>query len=315
MPDVVYDRHYDVSLSIDIVKQLTQSVEQLSLRMDSGGWVLVTSFASKLGISTQELVIRARHYPSECVEFSVWKDSLDTKAAHLHAIRASFGHISWIRANRSGTFVTLTKFHTYCDLHVFIRPLFLDDIVIQGIATRQHQGYERMSTGFCTHIVLSDSRIDSMDRQRLGAESTDFIVVLDRAQMMLDRITIYKVNEVTFVATGPIPRRLVSREYINLPPMGSSQCTCPVILPNRCLSVKYLLVEEVWSLSVLVGAMHPHAHLLYHLLVGARLPHAASCLIVRVKRPPADCILILQSELLITSASVSLVFVLGGSRS
>ena len=128
-PDVVFDRHYDVSLSIGIVKKFTQSVEQLSLRMDSGGWVLVTEFASKLGISIQELIIRARHYPSECIDFSVWKDSLDTKATHLRAIRASSGHIySWIRVDRFGTFATLMKFHTYCDLHVFIRPLFLDDI-------------------------------------------------------------------------------------------------------------------------------------------------------------------------------------------
>ena len=30
MPDVVYDRHYSVSLSVDIVKHLTQSVEALA---------------------------------------------------------------------------------------------------------------------------------------------------------------------------------------------------------------------------------------------------------------------------------------------
>ena len=47
---------YDVSQSIDIVKQFAQSVDQLSLRMDSGGWVLVTEFASRLGISIQELI-------------------------------------------------------------------------------------------------------------------------------------------------------------------------------------------------------------------------------------------------------------------
>ena len=56
MPDAAFDRNFDVSLSIDIVKQLTQSVEQLSLRMDSGGWVLVADFTSKLGTSTQELI-------------------------------------------------------------------------------------------------------------------------------------------------------------------------------------------------------------------------------------------------------------------
>ena len=75
MPDAVFDRTFDVSLSVDIVKQLTQSVEQLSLRIDSGEWVLVTDFTSKLGVSTQELVPRARHHPSERIEFSVWKDT------------------------------------------------------------------------------------------------------------------------------------------------------------------------------------------------------------------------------------------------
>ena len=149
--------------------------------MDSGGWVLVTDFASKLGVSTEELIVRARHYPSECIEFSVWKDPLDPTAAHLHAVRASFGHIyPWIRVDRLGALVSLTKFHTYGDLHVFIRPFFLDGIVLQGIVTRQHQGYERMSTGLCTHIVASSSKIDGMDRLRLRAGLTDFIVVLGR---------------------------------------------------------------------------------------------------------------------------------------
>ena len=44
-----------------------------------------------------------------------------------------------------------------------------------------------------------------MDRLRLGAEPTGVVVVLDKAQIMLDGITIYKVNDVTFAATGPIP--------------------------------------------------------------------------------------------------------------
>ena len=75
MPGVNFDRNYGVAPSLDIVKQLTQSVEQLSLRMDTGGWVLVADFASKLRITTDELIIRARHYPSECIEFSVWSES------------------------------------------------------------------------------------------------------------------------------------------------------------------------------------------------------------------------------------------------
>ena len=93
MHDVVFDCHFDVSVSMDFVKQFTQSVEQLNLRMNPGGWTRVDDFAFALGITPQELTIRARHYPSECIEFSVWKDPSDPKATHLHTIRASFGHI------------------------------------------------------------------------------------------------------------------------------------------------------------------------------------------------------------------------------
>ena len=56
MPGVNSDRNYGVSPSLDIVKQLPQSVEQLSLRLDTGGWVLVADFASKLGTATDELI-------------------------------------------------------------------------------------------------------------------------------------------------------------------------------------------------------------------------------------------------------------------
>ena len=101
--------------------------------------------------------------------------------------------------------VSLTQLHTLSDLHVFIRPLLVDTIVLGGIVTRQHQDHERMSTGFCTHVVLSNSKADGMDRLGLGAELTDYVVFLDKARMMMDGITIYRVSEVTFVATGPIP--------------------------------------------------------------------------------------------------------------
>ena len=93
MPGVAFDMNFDVTPSIDLVEQLTQSVEQLSLRMDTDGWILAVDLASKLGITTDELIISARHYPSEGIEFSMWKDSSDPNVAHLHAIRASFGHI------------------------------------------------------------------------------------------------------------------------------------------------------------------------------------------------------------------------------
>ena len=156
MPSVDFDVNYDVSPSIDLVKQLTQSVEQLSLRMDTGGWVLAVDLASKLGITTDELIIRARHYPSECIEFSMWKDSSDPGVAHLHAIRASFGHIyPWIRVDRLGALVTLTQLDDLSGLHLFIRPMFMDTVVTDGLVTRQHQGLDRMSTDFCTHTLSS----------------------------------------------------------------------------------------------------------------------------------------------------------------
>ena len=146
----------DVSQPIDIVKQFTQSVDQLSLRMDSGGWVLVTEFASKLGISIQELITRARHYPSERIEFTVWKEFLGyrgcTSPRHPCDPRT---HLSLDQGRQVRFVATLMKFHTHCDLHVYIRPLFLDGVVLRGIATRQHQGYERMSITLFLHTSFS----------------------------------------------------------------------------------------------------------------------------------------------------------------
>ena len=87
--------------------------------MDTGGWVLAAGFASKLGITTDDLIIRARHYPSECIEFSVWKNPSDPDVAHLHAVRASFGHIyPWIRVDRLGMPVGLTQLDELNGLHV-----------------------------------------------------------------------------------------------------------------------------------------------------------------------------------------------------
>ena len=181
-------------------------VEQLSLRMDTGGWVLAADFASKLGITTDELIIRARHYPSECIEFSVWKDSSNPDVAHLHAIRASFGHIyPWIRVDRLGVPVSMTEIDELNDIRVFVRPVFMETIVLDGIVTRQLQGHDRMSTDFCTRIVISTARVNHMDRLRLGAELADYVLFLDKFRVMLDGVIIYRVNDETFVATGPIP--------------------------------------------------------------------------------------------------------------
>ena len=206
--------------------------------------------------------------------------------------------------------VPLTQLHTLCDLHMFIRPLFLDTIVLGGTVTRQHQGHERMSTGFCTHIVLSSSKVDSVDHLRLGAELTDYIVFLDKSRMMLDGITIYRVNEVTFVATGPMPACIkgVYKSHSD----GFKPVYVSISKSGLALNARQMLVEEVsnpnapvgathpqaplLNLNVLVGATHPHALLSYRLLVGASLPHAAAHLI---RRP-------------ITSVSVSVVHVHGG---
>ena len=72
-------------------------------------------------------MIRARHYPSECIEFSVWKDPSGPDVAHLHAVRASFGHFyPWIRVDRLGMPVGLAQLDELNDLHVFIRPIFME---------------------------------------------------------------------------------------------------------------------------------------------------------------------------------------------
>ena len=52
-----------------------------------------------------------------------------------------------------------------------------------------------------------------MNRLRLGAETADHVVFLSQTRMMIDGITIYRVNEVTFAATGPIPPACIQGVY------------------------------------------------------------------------------------------------------
>ena len=80
---------------------------------------------------------------------------------------------------RLGMPVTLTQLNELNELHVFIRPIFMETVVLNGIVTRQHQGRERMSTYFCTHIVVSKAKVSHMDRLRLGAEFADYVLFLD----------------------------------------------------------------------------------------------------------------------------------------
>ena len=94
----------------------------------------------------------------------------------------------------------MTQLVELSDLHVFIRPIFMETIVLNGIVTRQHQGHDRMSTDFCTHIVISNAKVSHMDRLRLGAEFADYVLFLDKFRVMLDGATIYRVNDETFVA-------------------------------------------------------------------------------------------------------------------
>ena len=205
----------------------------------------------------------------------MWKDTSNPEVAHLHAVRASFGHIySWIRVERLGMSVPLTQLHTLCDLHMIIRPLFLDTIVLSGIVTRQHRGNERMSTCFCTHIVLSSSKVDSVDRRSPGAELTDYIVFLDKSRMMLDGITFYRVDEVIFVATGPISPACIKGVYKSYPG-GFKSVYISNPKSGQAVKARHLLVEEVSYPNVPVGATHPQAPLLnLNVLVGATHQHA-----------------------------------------
>ena len=86
--------------------------------------------------------------------------------------------------------------------------------MLNGIVTRQHQGHERMSTDFCTHIVVSNAKVSHMDCLRLGAEFADYVLFLDKARLMLESVTIYRVNDDTFVATGPIPPSCIKGIYM-----------------------------------------------------------------------------------------------------
>ena len=202
-------------------------------------------------------------------------------------------------------FVTLMEFRTYCDLHVYIRPLFLDDVVLKGIATRQHQGYERMSISFCTHIVLSNSRIDSVDRLRLGAETTDLVVVLDKGQLMLGRVTIYEVNDVTFVATGPIPQ-ICTKGISQATPDGfksvhmSSHSIKPT--PEREIPTRGRSVEPKRA----SGGDAPARTLGESTASGSDAPARGTLPASRLHTPTLN-------ESHITLASVSVVLVLGGS--
>ena len=145
----------------------------------------------------------------------MWKDSSNPDVAHLHAVRASFGHIyPWIRVDRLGIPVSMTQLDELNDLHVFIRPIFMETVVLNGIVTRQHQGHDRMSTDFCTHIVISNAKVSHMDRLRLGAEFADYVLFLGKSRLMLDGVTIYRVNDESFVATGPIPPSCVKGIYM-----------------------------------------------------------------------------------------------------
>ena len=71
-----------------------------------------------------------------------------------------------------------------------------------------------MSTDFCTHIVISAAKVSHMDRLRLGAELADYVLFLDKFRVMLDGVTIYRVNDETFVATGPIPPSCIKGIYV-----------------------------------------------------------------------------------------------------
>ena len=86
--------------------------------------------------------------------------------------------IPWIRVDRLGMPVGLTQLDELNDLHVLIRPILMETIVLNGLVTRQHQGHDRMSTDFCTHIVIYTAFVNAADRLRLGAELTNYVLFL-----------------------------------------------------------------------------------------------------------------------------------------
>ena len=50
-PGIEVDIHFDVMKSMNLVRQLTQSVDQLKLKMDAGGWVRVDDLSDALKMS------------------------------------------------------------------------------------------------------------------------------------------------------------------------------------------------------------------------------------------------------------------------
>ena len=182
----------------------------------------------------------------------------------------------------------MTQLVELSDLHVFIRPIFMETIVLNGIVTRQHQGHDRMSTDFCTHIVISTAKVSHMDRLRLGAELADYVLFLDKFRVMLDGVTIYRVNDETFVATGPIPPSCIKGIYVagsgRFRSMYVSTLTSKSPLEGgnvptrgRALGAKSASGGYVPARTPNVGSAsggNAPARDQTHLLVGAMRPHA-----------------------------------------
>ena len=63
MPGIEVDLHFDVMKWMNLVRQLTQSVDQLKLKMDAGGWVRVDDLSDALKMSIKTIVLCAWHYP------------------------------------------------------------------------------------------------------------------------------------------------------------------------------------------------------------------------------------------------------------
>ena len=138
---------------------------------------------------------------------------------------------------------------------------------------------------------------------------------------MLGRTAIYKVNEVTFVATGPIPptcikgvRQSTSDGFKSV--YVSNYTTRPT--PEREVPARGRSIEPKRASGShapllhhpLVGASFPHAD---RPLVGASLPHAVIYLQVRAKRPPANLTLAHLIEYsLLQQVSRRIVLALGG---
>ena len=163
--------------------------------MRAGGWFRVDDLPDALKMFVKAIVLCAWHYPAPCIELSVWRSSAEPSIFQVHAIRASFGHIyEWIRIDRLGSSMSLEDVSCLASAHVYVRRMFHETIVLRGIATRHHLGRQPMPIGCCTHVIISTGEIGHVDRIKLEADPSDYVVYLSAIKLVSENITLFKVS-------------------------------------------------------------------------------------------------------------------------